>query len=57
LLRVGLLARNTFYGGPNDGVAIPVGAVGANYGKVKSDNLSTGAGAGFYNNPSYLPSP
>jgi hypothetical protein len=57
LLRVGLLARDTFYGGPNDGEAIPSGAVGANYGKIKSSSRSTGAGIGVYNNPSYIPAP
>jgi uncharacterized repeat protein (TIGR01451 family) len=57
LLRVGLLARDTFYGGPNDGEAIPAGAVGANYGKIKSSNRSTGAGIGLYNSPNYIPAP
>ena len=57
LLRVGLLARDTFYGGPNDGDAIPSGAVGANYGKIKSSNRSTGAGIGLYNSPNYIPAP
>jgi uncharacterized repeat protein (TIGR01451 family) len=57
LLRVGLLARDVFYGGPNDGEAIPSGAVGANYGKIKSSSRSTGAGIGVYNNPSYIPAP
>lgn len=53
LLRVGLLARDTFYGGPHDGEAIPAGAVGANYGKVKSSNRN----GGVYTSPSYQPSP
>ncbi|HRE01633.1 MAG TPA: hypothetical protein PLV68_10055, partial [Ilumatobacteraceae bacterium] len=34
LLRVGFKVRNTFDGGPHNGQAIPVGAIGANYGNV-----------------------
>ena len=57
LLRVGLKARDAFYTGPHDGEPIPAGAVGANYGKIKSSNVSTGNGAGNFNLPSYIPAP
>lgn len=57
LLRVGLKARDVFFTGPHAGEPIPAGAVGANYGKIKASNVSTGNGVNAYNLPSYQPSP
>lgn len=52
-LDFGVRLRNEFHGGPNDGEAVPAGAVFANFGAVRVDEVNGGAWTGR----SYLPSP
>ncbi|HAP75766.1 MAG TPA: hypothetical protein DCR14_06750 [Acidimicrobiaceae bacterium] len=45
--------RDTFHGGPHDGEVIPAGAVFANYGAVRSDQINGGA----WSPRNYVPAP
>ncbi len=52
-LLFGMRLRTEFYGGPNDGEAVPSGAVFANYGGVRANEVAGGA----WTARDYIPSP